>query len=141
MHTTAEVDDQQNGVKVSYTSTESCDTLSALLHDWLERGVWTEPPTDPRLNDGWCWLPVKALLLLSPGASVRWSSGSVHTKTDAKRVENLAGLSEVKSSKSDLSTAAESAMSRRSMGTSLKSMVLPMSSVSSITLARGPTIT
>ena len=36
--------------------------------------------------------------------------------TDAKRVENLAGLSEVKSSTSGLSTAAESAMSRRGMG-------------------------
>ena len=36
--------------------------------------------------------------------------------TDAKRVENLAGLSEIKSSTSKLSTAAESAMSRRGMG-------------------------
>ena len=25
---------------------ESCDTLSAFLHDWLERNVWAEPPTD-----------------------------------------------------------------------------------------------
>ena len=72
---------------------ESYDTLSAFLHDWLERGVWTEPPTDLRLNDGWCWQPVRALLLLSPGTSVRWSSGSVHMMTDAKHVENLAGLS------------------------------------------------
>ena len=31
---------------------ESCDTSSASVHDWLERGVWTEPPTDFRLNDG-----------------------------------------------------------------------------------------
>ena len=45
MHTNAEVDDQQYGFKVSYTS-ESCDTLSTSVHDWLERGVWTEPPTD-----------------------------------------------------------------------------------------------
>ena len=52
---------------------ESYDTLSAFLHDWLERGVWTEPPSDPRLNGGWCWQLVRALLLLSPGASVRWS--------------------------------------------------------------------
>ena len=36
--------------------------------------------------------------------------------TDAKHVENLAFLSEVKSPTSELSTAAESVMSRRSMG-------------------------
>ena len=36
--------------------------------------------------------------------------------TDAKRVENLAGLSEVKSSTSELSTAAESVMSRGGVG-------------------------
>ena len=36
--------------------------------------------------------------------------------TDAKRVENLVGLSEVKSSTSELSAAAESAMSRRGVG-------------------------
>ena len=95
---------------------ESCDTLSAFVHDWLERGVWTEPSTDLRLNDGPCWLLVKTLLLLSPGASVTWSSGSVHMMTDAKRVENLAGLSEVKSSTSKLSTAAQAVMSRRGMG-------------------------
>ena len=95
---------------------ESYDTLSAVLHDWLERGVETEPPTDPRLNDGWCWQPVRAFLLLSPGASVRCSSGSVHMMTDAKHVENLAGLPEVKSLMPELSTAAESIMSRRSMG-------------------------
>ena len=68
---------------------ESYDTLSAFLHDWLERGVGTEPPTDPRLNDGWCWQPVRALLLLSPGVSVWWWSGSAHMMTDAKHVENL----------------------------------------------------
>ena len=66
---------------------ESFDTSSASVHDWLERGVWTEPPTDLRLKDGWCWQPVRALLLPSPGASVRWSSGSVHMMTDAKHVE------------------------------------------------------
>ena len=71
---------------------ESCDTLFAFLHDWLERGVWAEPPTDLRLNDGQCWLLVKALLLLSSGQSVTWSSGSVHMMTDAKRVENLVSL-------------------------------------------------
>ena len=36
--------------------------------------------------------------------------------TDAKHVENLAFLSEVKSPTSELSTAAESVMSRRSVG-------------------------
>ena len=36
--------------------------------------------------------------------------------TDAKHVENLAGLPEVKNLTSELSTAAESVMSRRSMG-------------------------
>ena len=36
--------------------------------------------------------------------------------TDAKHVENLAGLSEVKSPTSELSTAAESVMSRRRTG-------------------------
>ena len=76
----------------------------------------TEPPTDLRLNDGWCWQPLKALLLPTPGVSVRWSSGSTRLTTDAKRVESLAGLSEVKSSTSKLSTAAESSMSRRGMG-------------------------
>ena len=29
---------------------ESGDTLSAFLYDWLERGVWAEPPTDLRLK-------------------------------------------------------------------------------------------
>ena len=77
---------------------ELFDTLSAFLHDWLERGVWAEPPTDLRLNDGRCWLLVKALLLLIARASVTWSSGSVHMMTDAKSVNNLAGLSEIKSS-------------------------------------------
>ena len=85
MHTNAEVDDQQYGVKVSYTP-------AASVHDMLERFVWTEPPTDLRLNDGRCWQPVKALLLSSRGVSVRWSSGSTHMTTDAKHVENLAGL-------------------------------------------------
>ena len=36
--------------------------------------------------------------------------------TDAKHVENLAGLSEVKSTTSELPTVAESVMPRRSMG-------------------------
>ena len=87
---------------------ESCDTSSAFFHDWLERGVWTEPPTEFRLDDG-RWQPVKALELPS-GVSVRWSSGNTHMTTNAKHVENLAGLSEVKSSTPKLLTAA---MSRR----------------------------
>ena len=77
---------------------ESCDTLSVLLHDWLERRVWAEPPTDLRLNDGRCWLLVEVLLLPSPGVSVRWSSGSTHMTTDAKHMENLADLIEDTSS-------------------------------------------
>ena len=78
---------------------ESCDTLSAFLHDWLERGVRAGPPTDARLNDGRCWLLVKAHLLPRPGASVRWVDRK-HPHDDRPRsnVENLAGLSEVKSS-------------------------------------------
>ena len=86
---------------------ESCNTLSAFLHDWLERGAWTEPPTDLRLNDGRCWLP-KAPLLLSPGASVRWSSGSTHMTTGAKP--------EVKSLTPEWSTAARSVMSPGGVG-------------------------
>ena len=57
-----------------------------------------------------------ALLLLIPGASATWSSGIVHMWTDANHVENLAGLSKVESSRPELSTAAEAAMSRRGMG-------------------------
>ena len=68
------------------------------------------------LTDGQCWQPVKALLLPSPGPSVRWSSGSAHMTTDEKHMENLASLSEVESSRPKLSTAAEAAMSRRGMG-------------------------
>ena len=41
---------------------ESYDTLSAFFHDWLEKGVWAKPPTDLRLNDGWCWQAVRAFL-------------------------------------------------------------------------------
>ena len=78
--------------------------------------MWTELPTDLRLIDGWCWQPVKALLLSSLGASARWSSGSTHMTTGAKHMENLAGLPEMKSLMLELSIAAESAMSRRGMG-------------------------
>ena len=49
---------------------KSYDKLSAFPHDWLEGGVWTELPTNLRLNDACCWQPVKAFLLLSPGVSV-----------------------------------------------------------------------
>ena len=48
---------------------ESCDTLSAIFHAWLERGVWVKPPRDPRLIDDRCFKLTRALLLLSPGAS------------------------------------------------------------------------
>ena len=40
---------------------ESCDTLSAFFHAWLERGVRVKPPKDPRLSDG---------LALAAGGSV-----------------------------------------------------------------------
>ena len=94
---------------------ESCGTLSASVHDWLERGVWTEPPTDLRLNDGRCWQLVNALLLSSPGVSVR-SSGSTHMTSDAKHGKNLASLPEVKSLMPEWSTAARSVMSRGGVG-------------------------
>ena len=48
---------------------ESCDTLSAFFHACLERVVWVKPPKDPRLSDGRCQHPAKALPLLSPGVS------------------------------------------------------------------------
>ena len=97
---TAKNCDTRDAMRVSehYVSTpctrqpESFDTLSAFRHDWLESGVWTNPPTDLRLNDGWCWLPVRAFLLLSLGVSVWWSSGSVNMMTDAKHVEKMPGL-------------------------------------------------
>ena len=39
---------------------ESCDTLSAFFHAWLERGVRMKPPKDPRLSDGWRWQLARA---------------------------------------------------------------------------------
>ena len=51
----------------------------------------TKPPKDPRLSNGWCWQLARALLPLSPGVSIQWLPA-----TDARCVENLAGLSEVK---------------------------------------------
>ena len=75
---------------------ESCGTLSAFFHDWLQRGVRAESPKDLRLRDGWCWHLVTALLLLGPGVSIQWLPGSAHMTTDGKYVENLAGLSEVR---------------------------------------------
>ena len=75
---------------------QSCDTLSAFFHAWLERGVGVKPPKDPRLSDGLCQHPVKALPLLSPGVSSQWLPGSALVVTDAKCVENLAQLSVVR---------------------------------------------
>ena len=69
---------------------ESCGTLSAFFHAWLENGVRMKPPKDPRLSDGWP---------LSPG-STQWLPGGVHMATDVRCVENLASLSEVKGLKS-----------------------------------------
>ena len=68
---------------------ESCNTLSAFFHAWLERGVWVKPPKDPRLSDDRCQHLAKALPLLSPGVSSQWSPGVVHMVTDVKRVKNL----------------------------------------------------
>ena len=76
---------------------ESCDTLSAFFHAWLERGVRLEPPKDPRLSDGWRWQLARAFFLLSNGVSTEWMPGSARMATDAM---NLAGLSEVKGLKS-----------------------------------------
>ena len=89
----------------------------------------SEPPRVIRLNDGRCWQPVKALPLPSPRASVRWTSGSTHRTTDAKHVENLAGLHEDRSSTPcarvidyeqhdvmELLTAAQAVMSREGSG-------------------------
>ena len=75
---------------------EACDTLSAFFHACLERGVRTMPPKDPRLSDGWRWQLARALFPLSPGVCTQWLPGGVHMATDARCVENLAGLSEVK---------------------------------------------
>ena len=75
---------------------ESCITFSAFFHAQLERGVWVKPPKGPRLSDGRCQHPVKALPLLSLGVSSQWLPGSVRVVTDAKCVENLAGLSAVR---------------------------------------------
>ena len=79
---------------------ESCDTLSAFFRAWLARGVRMKPPKDPRLSDGWRWQLARALLPLSPGVSIQWLPGGIRMATDARCVENLAGLSEVKGLKS-----------------------------------------
>ena len=75
---------------------ESCDTLSAFFHAWLEKGVQMKSPKDPRLGDGWRWQLAGALLPLSPRVSIQWLPGGVRMATDARCVENLVGLSEVK---------------------------------------------
>ena len=123
------VSDQQGDVdKCRRRQLESCYALPAFFRDWLERDVRAEPPKDPRLSDGWCWQLVRALLLLSPGVRIQWLPGSAHMTTDAKCVENLAGLSEVKGLKPssrvagrgqrdvlELSTAAEAVVFRGGM--------------------------
>ena len=70
---------------------ESCDTLSAFFHAWLEKGVRVKPPKDPRLGDGWCGGSWRERSLLSPGVSGQWSPGSARMVTDARRVENCCG--------------------------------------------------
>ena len=79
---------------------ESCDTLSAFFHAWLERGVRMKPPKDPRLSDGWRWQLARAFFPPSPGVSTQWLPGSARMATDVRCVENLASLSEVKGLKS-----------------------------------------
>ena len=79
---------------------ESCDTLSAFFHAWLERGVQMKSTKDPRLSDGWRLQLARAFFPLSPGVSTQWMPGSARMATDAGCVENLAGLSEVKGLKS-----------------------------------------
>ena len=66
---------------------ESCDTLSAFFHAWLEKDVWR-------------WQLARAFFSLSPGVGTQWMPGSARMATDARCVENLAGLSEVKGLKS-----------------------------------------
>ena len=79
---------------------ESYDTLSAFFYAWLERGVQMKSPKDPRLSDGWRWQLARAFFPLSPMVSTKWMPGSARMATDARCVENLAGLSEVKGLKS-----------------------------------------
>ena len=75
---------------------ESRNTPPALPHARLERGVQMKSPKDPRLSDGWRWQLAGAFFPVSPGVSTQWSPGGVHVATDARCVENLAGLFEVK---------------------------------------------
>ena len=111
---------------------ESCDELSAFFHAWLERGVRVKPPKDPGLSDGWCQQLARAFPLQSPGVSSQWLPGSAHMATDAKCVENLAGLSAVRGLKPifrasgreqcsvlETSTAAESVVRRKGTGIAL----------------------
>ena len=55
-----------------------------------------KPPKDPRLSGGWRWQLAGAFFPLSPGVSTQWLPGGVRMATDARCVENLASLSEVK---------------------------------------------
>ena len=71
---------------------ESCETLSAFFHAWLVRGMRMKPPKDPRLSDGWRLQLARAFFPLSPGVSIQWLPGGVHMATNARCVENLAGL-------------------------------------------------
>ena len=58
------------------------------------------PPKDPRLSDGWRGQLARVFFPLSPGVSTQWLPGGNHMATDARCVENLAGLSEIKGLKS-----------------------------------------
>ena len=63
-------------------------------------------PKDPRLSDGWRWELARAFFQMTPWVSTHWLPGCVHTATDVRCVENLAGLSEVKGLKSILESQA-----------------------------------
>ena len=79
---------------------ESCETLFAFFHAWLERDVQMKSPKDSRLRDGWRWQLARAFFPMNPGVSTQPPPGGVHTGTDVRYVENLASLSEVKGLKS-----------------------------------------
>ena len=75
---------------------ESCDALSAFFHAWLKRRVQMKSPKDPRLSNGWRWQLARAFFPLIPGVSTQWMPGSARMATNARCVENLEGLSEIK---------------------------------------------
>ena len=105
---------------------ESCDTLSALFHAWLERDVQMKSPKDLRLSDGWRWKLARVFFPLSLGVSTQWSPGGVHTATDVRCVENMESmesLSEVKGLMSSSRVAGRGQRSVLEMSTVAETMV------------------